>query len=217
MCDKPIDYDRLNEFYATLDQPYGVPDDRLIPSQVRVDWSRWAHERTMNAGYNASDSHKWLLERDVDWKIAERGIPPHAPHQRFDSPDGLFPQNWPEPDDDPSEAHRDSHLIAALIMDDYDNQTPSDQVFANVPFAQTLDLRGRILEASVVYGLQPEQIDTALEHTQVREREVTAQANERFVHHALADLACRQRAQEVLLTVSPNDADFQVLKPRAFV
>eukprot|EP00971_Amphidinium_carterae_P238467 4733972-Amphidinium_carterae.1 len=34
-------------------------------------------------------------------------------HQ-FNSPDGLFPQNWPEPDDNPDEANRESHLIAAL-------------------------------------------------------------------------------------------------------
>eukprot|EP00971_Amphidinium_carterae_P156161 3096149-Amphidinium_carterae.1 len=37
-------------------------------------------------------------------------------HQ-FTTPDGLFPQNWPQPDEDPNEANRESHLIAALIMD----------------------------------------------------------------------------------------------------
>eukprot|EP00971_Amphidinium_carterae_P242637 4817677-Amphidinium_carterae.1 len=97
-------------------------------------------------------------------------------------------------------------------MDDHDNQTPSDQVFPNVPFSQTLDVQGRILEASVVYGLQPDQIDTALEHARGREREVNVQANERFVHHSPADMARRQRAQEVLLTVAPVDADFQAVE-----
>eukprot|EP00971_Amphidinium_carterae_P002040 40469-Amphidinium_carterae.1 len=33
MCDKPIDFDRMTEFFATLDKAYGIPDDRLIPSQ----------------------------------------------------------------------------------------------------------------------------------------------------------------------------------------
>eukprot|EP00971_Amphidinium_carterae_P306336 6087648-Amphidinium_carterae.1 len=70
------------------------------------------------------DSHKWLLERDLDWKIIAKGNPPPRVLLRcqFTTPDGLFPQNWPEPDEDPNEAGRESHLVAALIMDDYDNQ-----------------------------------------------------------------------------------------------
>eukprot|EP00971_Amphidinium_carterae_P075234 1487100-Amphidinium_carterae.1 len=73
MCDKPIDFDRMTDFFTTLDKAHGIPDDRLIPFQVKVDWCRWTHERTMNAGYNAGDSHKWLLEQDLDWKIIARG------------------------------------------------------------------------------------------------------------------------------------------------
>eukprot|EP00971_Amphidinium_carterae_P268534 5327468-Amphidinium_carterae.2 len=74
----------MNEFFATLDKAHGVPDDRSIPSQVKVDWCRWAHEKTMNAGYNANDSHKWLLERELDWKTVDRGTPLPAPRQQFD-------------------------------------------------------------------------------------------------------------------------------------
>eukprot|EP00971_Amphidinium_carterae_P151573 3004822-Amphidinium_carterae.1 len=106
MCDKPLDCDRMNEHFAHVDKPYGVPDELQIPSQAKVDWCRWAHERTMNAGYDAEDSHKWLLERDLDWKILQRGTPPSMTRSQFNSPDGLFPQNWPEPDDDPNEANR---------------------------------------------------------------------------------------------------------------
>eukprot|EP00971_Amphidinium_carterae_P249639 4955061-Amphidinium_carterae.1 len=93
MCDKPLDYDRMTEFFAKLDEPHGVPDDMLIPSQTKVDWCRWAHERTMNAGYNAEDSHKWLLERDLeslilDWKMLTRGTPPSMIRRQFNSPEG---------------------------------------------------------------------------------------------------------------------------------
>eukprot|EP00971_Amphidinium_carterae_P001753 35095-Amphidinium_carterae.1 len=52
----------------------------------------------MNAGYDAGDSHKWLLERDLDWKIITKGTSPPVLRQQFDSPDGLFPQHWPEPE-----------------------------------------------------------------------------------------------------------------------
>eukprot|EP00971_Amphidinium_carterae_P053124 1046391-Amphidinium_carterae.1 len=93
MCDKPLDFERMTEFFATLDKTHGVPNDRLIPYQVKVDWCRWAHEMTMNAGYDADDSHKWLLEQELDWMTIARGTPSSIPRQQFDLPDGMFPQN----------------------------------------------------------------------------------------------------------------------------
>eukprot|EP00971_Amphidinium_carterae_P311577 6192714-Amphidinium_carterae.1 len=92
MCDSPEDSRKLQHFFTTMDVPYGSPDDLIVPSQVRVDWSRWAHERTVNAGYLAEDSQKWLLEKDLDWKVLEKGNPPPTLRQQFDTPDGLFPQ-----------------------------------------------------------------------------------------------------------------------------
>eukprot|EP00971_Amphidinium_carterae_P218215 4331516-Amphidinium_carterae.1 len=94
-------------------------------------------------------------------------------------------------------------------MDDHDNQIPSDQVFPNVPFRETLDLEGRMLEASVAYGLQEDQINSALRFALGREREVDAQANERFVHHAPAEMVRRQRVREILLNVAHTAADLQ--------
>eukprot|EP00971_Amphidinium_carterae_P081995 1622282-Amphidinium_carterae.1 len=58
MCDSPIDFDRMDEFHEALDKDHGPPNDKVVPSQVRVDWCRWAHEKTMNAGYDADSSHK---------------------------------------------------------------------------------------------------------------------------------------------------------------
>eukprot|EP00971_Amphidinium_carterae_P119238 2361870-Amphidinium_carterae.1 len=59
----------------------------------------------------------------------------------------------------------------ALGMNDYDNRVPTHEAFPNVPFDQQLNLQGRLLEASVVYGLQPEQIETAAHITLGREIE----------------------------------------------
>eukprot|EP00971_Amphidinium_carterae_P155795 3089236-Amphidinium_carterae.1 len=75
MCDTPEDYRKMQHFYTSMDVPCGSPDDLEIPSQVRVDWSRWAHERPVNEGYSSEDSQKWLLEKDLDWKVLEKGIP----------------------------------------------------------------------------------------------------------------------------------------------
>eukprot|EP00971_Amphidinium_carterae_P152257 3017731-Amphidinium_carterae.2 len=63
--------------------------------------------------------------------------------RQFDTPDGVFPQNWPDPDE-PDEMNLEPHLLAALVMDDYDNRTPPDQVFPNIPFRETLNMEGRI-------------------------------------------------------------------------
>eukprot|EP00971_Amphidinium_carterae_P120540 2388639-Amphidinium_carterae.1 len=197
MCDSPIEFDRMEEFYETLDRDHGPPDDREVPSQVKVDWCRWAHEKTMNAGYDADSSHKWLLERDLDWKNVVRGIPPSVIRDRFESPDGLFPQKWPGPDGE-SEAQRESHVVAALIMDDYDNQTPSDLAYTNV--SQAMNLEGRLLQASTVFGLQPDQV---IEHVQRRGIEVNIQDNERFARHVPAEVTQQRMSREVLLSVSP--------------
>eukprot|EP00971_Amphidinium_carterae_P012502 246025-Amphidinium_carterae.1 len=206
MCDSPIEFDRMEEFYETLDRDHGPPDDKVIPSQVKVDWCRWAHEKTMNAGYDADSSHKWLLERDLDWKNIVRGIPPSVIRDRFESPDGLFPQKWPEPDGE-SEAQRESHVVAALIMDDYDNQTPSDLAYNQV--SQAMNLQGRLLQASTVFGLQPEQV---IEHVQQRGIEVNIQANERFARHVPADVTQQRMSREVLLSVSPSESDLQAIE-----
>eukprot|EP00971_Amphidinium_carterae_P286694 5691877-Amphidinium_carterae.1 len=65
-------------------------------------------------------------------------------------------------------------------MDDHDNSVPPVGVLPSVPVDQTLDLERRVLEASVVYGLQADQIESVLNQDHGREVEVDVQANERF-------------------------------------
>eukprot|EP00971_Amphidinium_carterae_P193376 3837215-Amphidinium_carterae.1 len=90
---------------------------------------------------------------------------------------------------------------------DYDNQTPPDLSFPNVPFRDTLNLEGRLLEASIIYGLPRNQLDTVLSLAQERERVVEVQANERYVRHVPEDVERQRRARELLLTVAPTEAD----------
>eukprot|EP00971_Amphidinium_carterae_P179717 3564233-Amphidinium_carterae.1 len=127
----------------------------------------------MKTGYRAGDSHKWLLERDLEWRTLTPGPPPSTLRQQFDSPNGVFPQNWPEPDEDPSEDRRESHLVAALIMDDYDNRgSQENETFPDVPFENSLSLRQRILEASIIYGVDSVEVDSAAHLTFGRQIEV---------------------------------------------
>eukprot|EP00971_Amphidinium_carterae_P140100 2776199-Amphidinium_carterae.1 len=206
MCDKPEDYNRVKDHFHVIDLKHGPPDDLVIPAQVRVDWGRWAHERTVNAGYQQEESQKWLLERDLHWKAIVKGDPPLEMRQQFNSPDGLFPQNWPEPDE-PDEMDYESHLVAALVMDDYDNHVPSGQVFPNVPFRETLNAEGRSRETALLLGLQRAQLDTALTYAQERAHTVMVQANERFVRHVPSEVQQAREAREILLRVAPTVAD----------
>eukprot|EP00971_Amphidinium_carterae_P350650 6491669-Amphidinium_carterae.3 len=65
MCDTREDYRTLQNHFTAVDNKHGEPDNFDVPSQVHVDWCRWAHERTVNEGYSPEDSHKWLLEREL--------------------------------------------------------------------------------------------------------------------------------------------------------
>eukprot|EP00971_Amphidinium_carterae_P181904 3609574-Amphidinium_carterae.1 len=67
MFDTPDDYRKMQHHFTGIDAKHGSPDNLDIPSQVQVDWSRWAHERTINAGYQSEDSQKWLMLKDLDW------------------------------------------------------------------------------------------------------------------------------------------------------
>eukprot|EP00971_Amphidinium_carterae_P102190 2022945-Amphidinium_carterae.1 len=57
------------------------------------------------------------------------------------------------------------------------------------------------MEASILYGLQRTQLETAIRLAQEREREVNVQANERFVRHVPEDVERQRRAREILLNV----------------
>eukprot|EP00971_Amphidinium_carterae_P172828 3425918-Amphidinium_carterae.2 len=159
---RPFDHPRdlpTHGRFETLDRKHGEPHNYDVPSQVHVDWCRWAHEKTVNARYSPDDSHTWLLERELELKDVVKGMPPLTLRRQFSSPAGLFPQNWPDPDA-PDEMNVDSHLLAALVMDDYDNRIPSDQVQ---------------VQAAVTYA-----------HERVETQNV--QDNERYVLHRPSDI-----------------------------
>eukprot|EP00971_Amphidinium_carterae_P191578 3801646-Amphidinium_carterae.2 len=113
-------------------------------------------------------------------------------HQ-FDTPDGLFPQNYPEPDE-PDEANYESHLLAALVMDDYDNQVPSDQKEESWRPRSYLECKGPSWK----------QLSPSLRNVG---RTLNVQANERFAHHVPSEVQRVREAREVLLRVAPTEAD----------
>eukprot|EP00971_Amphidinium_carterae_P081064 1603902-Amphidinium_carterae.3 len=97
-CDSNAEARSVREHFAELDSKYGTPNDLVIPTEVHVNWCRWVHAQTVNDGYASEDSIRWLLEQELNLSEAVKGIPPSTPRMCTESPDGLFPQNWPEPD-----------------------------------------------------------------------------------------------------------------------
>eukprot|EP00971_Amphidinium_carterae_P079783 1578533-Amphidinium_carterae.2 len=75
-------------------------------------------------------------------------------------------------------------------MDDYDNRVPTDQVFPNVPFRETLNAEGRLREAALNLGIPRAQFDTAL--TYALERMVVLEG------------------QDVILRVNPTEEDMRM-------
>eukprot|EP00971_Amphidinium_carterae_P322381 6407351-Amphidinium_carterae.2 len=106
-------------------------------------------------------------------------MPPPTLRRQFASPDGLFPQNWPDPD----EMNTDSSP-----MDDYDNRVFSNLVFPNVNFCNTLAAKGRICEAGLLLHVPADQVQEAVVCAQERGRSQEVQQNERYVLHRPSDM-----------------------------
>eukprot|EP00971_Amphidinium_carterae_P126972 2515720-Amphidinium_carterae.2 len=169
MCDTKEEYAKLTDHFRALDLRHGVPDNYDVPSQVHVDWARWAHERTVNEGYLQEDSYKWLLMKELTLADVVKGMPPPTMRNQFQSPHGLYPQNWPDPDA-PGELNTDAHMMAALVMDDYDHRIPIEQVFPFVPFHEVLDPAGLIREAGLLMAMPDADVQAALTYAQERLR-----------------------------------------------
>eukprot|EP00971_Amphidinium_carterae_P210336 4173212-Amphidinium_carterae.1 len=135
MCDTPDDYRKLQEHLEELDVRHGCPNNYDVPAQVQVDWHRWAHARTLNAGYFREDSYKWQMDKEVDLKSLVRVYPSLVTRQPTEVPTGLFPQNWPDPEE-PAELSTDiveAKILAALVMDDNDHRTSNDYLVPGFP------------------------------------------------------------------------------------
>eukprot|EP00971_Amphidinium_carterae_P167295 3315060-Amphidinium_carterae.1 len=165
MCDTPEDYRKMQHHFEKIDVEYGCPNTLEAPSQVILNWSRWAHARALNAGCFRGDSYKWLLEKEVNVRSLEMDKPSFMKRHPVDTPDGLFPQNWLEPEE-PDEMRTEAQLLAALVLDDYDHRASTDFVAPNVPVYEELDVEARIREAGLWFELPSTQVEAALTHTQ---------------------------------------------------
>eukprot|EP00971_Amphidinium_carterae_P147509 2923074-Amphidinium_carterae.1 len=68
------------------------------------------------------------MDKEVDLKSLVRVNPSLATRQPAETPTGLFPQNWPDPEE-PEELRPDiteAKIFAALVMDDNDHRTSTD-------------------------------------------------------------------------------------------
>eukprot|EP00971_Amphidinium_carterae_P311578 6192714-Amphidinium_carterae.2 len=101
----------------------------------------------------------------------------------------------------------DSHLLAALVMDDYDNRVPTDQVFPNIPFRDTLNAEGRLREVGLNLGIQRAQLETALTYARERVAVLDVQRNERFARHVPSEVL---EGRDVLLRVDPTEEDMRM-------
>eukprot|EP00971_Amphidinium_carterae_P120866 2394517-Amphidinium_carterae.1 len=111
--------------------------------------------------------------------------------------------------DEPDEMNTDSHVLAALVMDDYDHQDPSSQVFSNVNFRDTLDAEGRIREAGLLLEVPANQVQQAVVYAQERIRSYEVQQNERYVLHRPSDMT---EVTNLLLRAPATEADVRAAR-----
>eukprot|EP00971_Amphidinium_carterae_P050231 989795-Amphidinium_carterae.2 len=84
-CDSNAETRSLREHFAEMDSEYGFP--HRLPTDVHVNWCRWAHAQTVNDGYASEDSTRWLLEQESNLSEAVKGIPPSTPRMCPETPD----------------------------------------------------------------------------------------------------------------------------------
>eukprot|EP00971_Amphidinium_carterae_P276159 5480020-Amphidinium_carterae.1 len=64
MCDTPEEYRLLQQHFDAIDAKCGSPNNMDVPMIVQAEWHKWAHTRTMNAGYFLGDSYKWEMDKE---------------------------------------------------------------------------------------------------------------------------------------------------------
>eukprot|EP00971_Amphidinium_carterae_P022319 440245-Amphidinium_carterae.1 len=151
----PEDYCKMQHHFDAIDVEHGCPHTLEAPSKVILNWSRWAHAKALNVGYFRGDSYKWLLDKEVNVRTLEMDKPSFMKRHPVDTPDGLFPQNWPEPEE-PNEMRTEAQLLAALVMDDYDHRTSTDFVAPTSQCMKSLTLKHTFVKQDFGWNCQLE-------------------------------------------------------------
>eukprot|EP00971_Amphidinium_carterae_P252901 5020688-Amphidinium_carterae.1 len=94
--------------------------------------------------------------------------PPLSTRPPKETPNGVFPQSWPNPEDpeelEPVIAH--AKTLAVLVMDDYDHRTSTDYLSPGFPVSIHSAAEQRIRRAGHWMDLPYDQVDTALAYAQ---------------------------------------------------
>eukprot|EP00971_Amphidinium_carterae_P184497 3662719-Amphidinium_carterae.1 len=169
MCEEPKEYRLLQRRFDAIDVKCGCPDNMDVPMLVQAEWHKWAHARTLNAGYFLGESYKWEIDQEVSMQNLMRINSPLTTRQEKTSPSGLFPQSWPSPEEsdelEPEKAN--AKILAALVMDDYDHRSATDYLSPGFPVSEHVVPEQRIRRAGHWLDLTYDEVDTALEYAQV--------------------------------------------------
>eukprot|EP00971_Amphidinium_carterae_P346757 6488426-Amphidinium_carterae.1 len=78
------------------------------------------------------------MDKEVSMQGLMRIDPPLSTRPHKETPNGVFPQSWPNPEDpeelEPEIAH--AKILAAVVMDDYEHRTSSDYLSPSFPVSE---------------------------------------------------------------------------------
>eukprot|EP00971_Amphidinium_carterae_P339419 6477238-Amphidinium_carterae.1 len=168
MCDTHEECRLLHQHFVDIDVKCGGPSTMDVPLTIETEWHKWAHTRSLNAGYFPGDSYKWELGKEVLLDNLMSIVPPLSIRPAKEAPNGLFPQSWPPVDpEEPEPDKTDAQILAALVMDDYEHRSSNDYLSPGFPVAEHLDPEQRIRQAGQWLDLSDEHMEIALTHAQV--------------------------------------------------
>eukprot|EP00971_Amphidinium_carterae_P257716 5115619-Amphidinium_carterae.1 len=168
MCDTHEECLLLHQHFEGIDAKCGGPSTMDVPLTIRTEWHRWAHTRSMNAGYFLGDSYNWEMGKEVLLDNLMSIFPPLSTRLVKEAPDGLFPQSWPPVvPDEPKPDKTLAQILATLVMDDYEHRSTNDYLSPGFPLAQHLDPEQRIRRAGHWLDLPYEEMEIALSYAQI--------------------------------------------------
>eukprot|EP00971_Amphidinium_carterae_P352225 6492495-Amphidinium_carterae.2 len=151
MCDTPEEFRLLQQHFEAIDVKCGSPNAMDVPMIVQTEWHKWAHTRTMNAGYFLGDSYKWEMDKEVNMHNLMSIYPPLSTRPEKETPNGVFPQSWPPVDpEEPEPDKTHAKILAVLVMDDYEHRSTTDYLSPGFPVSEHVVPEQRIRRAPLV-------------------------------------------------------------------
>eukprot|EP00971_Amphidinium_carterae_P283773 5633860-Amphidinium_carterae.2 len=168
MCDTHEECHLLHQHFEGIDAKCGAPNTMDVPLSIQTKWHKWAHTRSMNAGYFLGDSYRWKMGKEVLMDNLMSIVSPLSLRPAKEPPSGLFPQSWPPVD--PTEPEPETapyKILATLVMDDYEHYSTTDFLSPGFPLSAHLGPKQRIRRAGHWLDLSYDHINIALAYAQV--------------------------------------------------